>query len=128
MGWQKIPFNPANIMTLPLVIGVGVTSGIHILNRFAEERRPSILAKSTGKAVIVSAVTTMFGFGALIFGKHQGIQSLGYIMTVGTGTCMVAALTFLPAVLTLLLRRGWSLGFQVSSEPQASNAPGAPPP
>ncbi|MEI9865161.1 MAG: MMPL family transporter [Limisphaerales bacterium] len=42
MGWLKIPFNPANIMTLPLVIGIGVTNGIHILNRFAEERTPGI--------------------------------------------------------------------------------------
>ena len=38
MGWFDIPFNPANIMTLPLVIGIGVTNGIQILNRFAEEQ------------------------------------------------------------------------------------------
>ncbi len=38
MGWFDIPINLANIMTLPLVIGIGVTNGIHILNRFAEER------------------------------------------------------------------------------------------
>ena len=65
MGWREIPFNPANIMTLPLVVGVGVTNGIHILNRFAEERNPSILAKSTGKAVLVSGLTTIAGFGSL---------------------------------------------------------------
>ena len=88
-------------MTLPLVIGIGVTNGIHILNRFAEEPNPSILAKSTGKAVLVSGLTTIAGFGSLIVGEHQGIQSLGWIMAVGTGTCMIAGLTFLPAVLTL---------------------------
>jgi hypothetical protein len=101
MGWAGIPFNPANIMTLPLVIGIGVTNGIHILNRFAEEKNPSILAKSTGKAVLVSGLTTIAGFGSLIVGEHQGIQSLGWIMAVGTATCMTAGLTFLPAVLTL---------------------------
>ncbi len=101
MGWTGIPFNPANIMTLPLVIGIGVTNGIHILNRFAEEKNPSILAKSTGKAVLVSGLTTIAGFGSLIVGEHQGIQSLGWIMAVGTATCMTAGLTFLPAVLTL---------------------------
>ena len=52
MGFFGMPFNPANIMTLPLVIGIGVTNGIHILNRFAEEQTPSILARSTGKAVL----------------------------------------------------------------------------
>jgi predicted RND superfamily exporter protein len=104
MGWTGIPFNPANIMTLPLVIGIGVTNGIHILNRFAEEKNPSILAKSTGKAVLVSGLTTIAGFGSLIVGEHQGIQSLGWIMAVGTATCMTAGLTFLPAVLTLRAR------------------------
>jgi uncharacterized protein len=92
-------------MTLPLVIGVGVTNGIHILNRFAEERTPSILAKSTGKAVLVSGLTTIFGFGSLALGKHQGIESLGYVMATGTATCMIAGLTFLPALLNLLPRR-----------------------
>jgi uncharacterized protein len=107
MGLMGEPFNPANIMTLPLVIGVGVTNGIHILNRFAEERKPSILAKSTGKAVLVSGLTTIAGFGSLILAKHQGISSLGLIMAVGTATCMVAGLTVLPAILNLMGESLW---------------------
>ena len=103
MGAFGLPFNPANIMTLPLVIGIGVTNGIHILNRFAEEKNPSILARSTGKAVFISGLTTVSGFGSLMLGRHQGIRSLGYVMSIGVVTCMVAALTFLPAILTLLL-------------------------
>jgi predicted RND superfamily exporter protein len=117
MGLTGIPFNPANIMILPLVVGIGVTNGIHILNRFAEEHNPSILARSTGKAVIVSALTTIAGFGSLIPAKHQGIQSLGIIMSLGVGMCMLAAVTFLPAILTLLLRRG-----EPKKEPSGDNA------
>lgn len=109
MGWFGIPFNPANIMTLPLVIGIGVTNGIHILNRFAEEKNPSILAKSTGKAVLVSGLTTIAGFGSLIPAKHQGIASLGLVMSVGVATCMIAGLTFLPALLNFFIRRGWTV-------------------
>ena len=105
MGWLKIPFNPANIMTLPLVIGIGVTNGIHILNRFAEERTPSILSRSTGKAVLVSGLTAIAGFGSLILAKHQGIHSLGCVMAAGIATCMIAGLAFLPALLNLLGRR-----------------------
>jgi hopanoid biosynthesis associated RND transporter like protein HpnN len=117
MGWTGIPFNPANIMTLPLVIGIGVTNGIHILNRFAEEQNPGILAKSTGKAVLVSALTAIAGFGSLIPAKHQGIASLGAVMSVGIATCMIAALTFLPAILTLLIRKGWTI-----KKPSGDNA------
>jgi hypothetical protein len=107
MGVFDIPFNPANIMTLPLVIGIGVTSGIHILNRFFEAGTASVLDKSTGKAVLISAVTTVVGFGSLAFAQHQGIASLGQIMAVGTTTCMIAALTALPALLRLMGMRGW---------------------
>lgn len=105
MGAFGIPFNPANIMTLPLVIGIGVTNGIHILNRFVEERSPSILSKSTGKAVFVSGLTTIAGFGSLILARHQGIRSLGIVMTMGVALCMIAALTFLPAILNLWIAR-----------------------
>ena len=89
-------------MTLPLVIGIGVTNGIHILNRSPRSRTPNILARSTGKAVLVSGLTTIAGFGSLILAKHQGIQSLGYVMSIGLATCMIAGLTFLPALLNLL--------------------------
>jgi len=105
MGWLKIPFNPANIMTLPLVIGIGVTNGIHILNRFAEERTPGILSRSTGKAVLVSGLTAIAGFGSLMLAKHRGIHSLGCVMAIGIATCMIAGLAFLPALLNLLGRR-----------------------
>jgi hypothetical protein len=92
-------------MTLPLVIGIGVTNGIHILNRYAEEQTPSILARSTGKAVLVSGLTAIAGFGSLMLAKHQGIKSLGYVMSIGLATCMLAGLTFLPALLSLLARQ-----------------------
>ena len=99
MGILNIPFNPANIMTLPLVVGIGVTNGIHILNRYREERRPELLSKSTGKAVLVSGLTTMAGFGSLLFAHHRGIQSLGFVMTIGVFACMTAGLAILPCLL-----------------------------
>ena len=117
MGWLGVPLNPANIMTLPLVIGIGVTNGIHILNRFAEEQTPSILARSTGKAVLVSGLTSMAGFGSLILAQHRGIHSLGCVMTAGLATCMIAGLTFLPALLNLLMRPQ-----ATTKQPSADNA------
>jgi predicted RND superfamily exporter protein len=49
MGLAGVSFNPANIMTLPLVIGIGVTNGIHILNRVAEEQKPVFWARAPAK-------------------------------------------------------------------------------
>jgi predicted RND superfamily exporter protein len=122
MGWFGISFNLANIMTLPLVIGIGVTNGIQILNRFAEERTPNILARSTGKAVLVSGLTAIAGFGSLILAKDQGIHSLGCVMAVGIATCMIAGLTFLPALLNLLGR--WRPLIKQPSADKTSPTPG----
>jgi predicted RND superfamily exporter protein len=116
MGGCGILLNPANIMTLPLVIGIGVTNGIHILNRAAEERVAGILAKSTGKAVLVSGLTSIAGFGSLILAKHQGIHSLGLVMATGIAACMIAGLTLLPAVMSLTMRF-----FAKTNQPSADN-------
>ena len=118
MGWAGVPINLANIMTLPLVIGIGVTNGIHILNRYAEEGTPGILSRSTGKAVLVSGLTAIAGFGSLILAEHRGIRSLGIIMSVGIATCMIAGLTFLPALLNLIGR--WR---PLIKKPDVSNLP-----
>ena len=117
MGIFEVPFNPANIMTLPLIIGIGVTNGIHILNRFAEEQNPAVLARSTGKAVIVSGLNTIAGFGSLMVAQHRGISSLGFVMAIGTATCMMAGVTVLPAILNLLNQRGWKI-----KKPSGDNA------
>jgi predicted RND superfamily exporter protein len=122
MGCFDVAFNLANIMTFPLVIGIGVTNGVHILNRFAEERTPSILARSTGKAVLVSGLTAIAGFGSLMLAKDRGIFSLGWVMATGIATCMIAGLTILPALLNLLGR--WRPLIKQPSAGNHSPAPG----
>jgi hypothetical protein len=104
-----IPFNPANIISITLLTGIGVSSGVHILHRFTEEQHPTLLGRSTGKAALVSALTTAVGFGSLMLAKHEGIASLGKVMALGTVLCLLAALTVLPALLLLLKRLGLKL-------------------
>ncbi len=119
MGLLGVSLNPANIMILPLVIGIGVTNGIHILNRFAEEQQASIFSRSTGKAVFVSGLTAIAGFGSLVIAKDRGIHSLGLVMAAGVTSCMVAALLFLPTLLNLMSSRKQS---PVDKKPSADNA------
>ena len=67
--------------------------------------------------MLVSGLTTIAGFGSLIPAKHQGIASLGIVMSAGVATCMIAALTFLPALLNMLTARGWTI-----KKPSGDNA------
>jgi len=100
-----LSFNPANIITLPLVIGIGVAFGVYAVDRYRENRSPAIFSTSTGKAILLSALTTIFGFGSLALASHQGIASLGLLMTMGVSMCLVAALYVCPSVLRVLGRR-----------------------
>lgn len=106
MAHYKISFNPANFMTLPLVLGIGLVFGIHILQRFKEENQTAMFACSTGAAIVLDALTNVAGFGALMAAHHRGIASLGFVMTVGTLTNLVTALVVLPCLLQVLYPRG----------------------
>ena len=102
MSLFNIPLNPANIMVLPLVIGVGIDNGIHIVHRFHESRWRSIFQGSTGRCVLISCLTTMAGFASLNIAHHRGLASIGLLMCISIGAILVASLTVLPACLLVL--------------------------
>lgn len=111
MDLVGVRFNLANLVILPLILGIGVVNGIHIIHRYREEPDKSIpvLSKSTGQAVILSSLTTMIGFGSMMVADHQGIFSLGLVLTIGVGSCLVASITIVPAVLKLSTEKGWKV-------------------
>jgi predicted RND superfamily exporter protein len=107
----EVSFNLANLVILPLIIGIGVVNGVHIVHRYREETEKTIniLSKSTGRGVILSSLTTMIGFGSLMVADHQGIYSLGMVLTLGVGCCLIASITLLPAILQLFTDKCWKL-------------------
>ena len=105
MGWMDVRFNPANFIALPLILGVGVIFGVHVIHRALEDGSPHIFRHSTGPAIALSGLTTMAGFGTLAYAGHQGIASLGVVMVAGVGTGLVASLVVLPALLAVLEKR-----------------------
>jgi hypothetical protein len=91
-------FNLANFFAVPILIGLGIDSAIHITHR-AHEGALDLGFGSTRRAVAVTALTTTIGFGALILAHHQGLRSLGIAMAVGSACCLVTAVWTLPALL-----------------------------
>lgn len=111
MDLVGVSFNLANLVILPLIIGIGIVNGIHIVHRYREETDKSvnILSRSTGQGVVLSSLTTMIGFGSLMVADHQGVYSLGLILTLGVGCCLLASITVLPAILELCNSKNWKL-------------------
>jgi hypothetical protein len=111
MDFLGISFNLANLVILPLIIGIGVVNGVHIVHRYREETDKSVnvLSKSTGQGVILSSLTTMIGFGSLMVADHQGVHSLGLVLTLGVGCCLLASITLLPSILELYTAKKWKL-------------------
>lgn len=104
MGWLDIPLNPANLIALPLILGIGVDYGVHIVHNFLEQPGRYRISPATAVAVMVDALTTILGFGSLMIASHQGLQSLGRVLTLGIACCTATSLWVLPAMLTWLSR------------------------
>jgi predicted RND superfamily exporter protein len=107
LGFVGCALNPANMIALPLIVGVGVDNGVHVLHDYLSRRRgsgPYLLSKSTGMGILVAGLTTILGFGALMLSSHRGLAGLGLILALGVTFSLLASLVFLPAVLNLSSR------------------------
>jgi hopanoid biosynthesis associated RND transporter like protein HpnN len=109
MWLLNLPFNQANVLFVPLVLGEGIEFGIIILARWRleESARAITMPASTAKGVALAALTTTLGFGSLMVSGHQGTFSLGLLATVGSLSVLVASLSILPAFLRLV-EKGYS--------------------
>jgi hopanoid biosynthesis associated RND transporter like protein HpnN len=103
MWLTGIDFNSANIIVMPLVLGIAVDSGIYIINRFRREGETSVevVSRSAGRGVIYNTFMIMASFGALMVAHHRGVFSIGAVMSMGMAACQIAFILVLPAVLTL---------------------------
>ena len=103
LGLVGIPLNPANMIAFPLILGVGVENGVHVLHDFLARSRktPYTLRCATGRGILVAALTTILGFGTLMIAQHRGQVGLGFTLSLGVTCCMLASLVFLPALLRL---------------------------
>jgi uncharacterized protein len=103
MEWVGIQFNLANSIFMPLVVGAGVEYGVIVLYRWKEgSMLPGHLPFSTGKGVILAALTTTLGFGALMVSHHRGIFSLGFVAWAGSLCVLLPAIIILPAIFSVM--------------------------
>ncbi|MCG3143847.1 MAG: hypothetical protein HONDAALG_01219 [Gammaproteobacteria bacterium] len=101
-----MPFNFANIIALPLLLGMGVDNGIHMVHRFrtAPPEDGLMLNTSTATAIGLSAMTNASGFGNLAISPHAGTASMGVILTIGIIITLACTMLVLPSLMSLLYR------------------------
>ena len=101
-----IDLNPANLIVLPLILGIGVDDGVHMIHDYRMQPIGRYhTSSSTINAIILTSLTSMIGFGSMMLSAHRGLASLGMVLVVGLGSCLFVSLVPLPAILTLISRR-----------------------
>ncbi len=103
----EIPFNFANIIVVPLLLGIGLDYGIHLVHRsrlkpvYAE----TLLSTSTARGVLFSALSTILSFSSLSFSAHRGTAGIGIMLTLSVTIMIGCTLLMLPALLEVFSER-----------------------
>lgn len=116
----RIDFNLVSVSMVPLILGIGIDNGIHVVHRFLEHSGEDLaeVFRHTGRGIVMTSLTTIVGFGALIFADYPGLVSSGFLAIIGVGATLVTAITLLPALL-ILTKAGQR--FRRSSGPRTSS-------
>lgn len=103
-----LPMNFADIIVVPLLFGMGIDSGIHLVHRHRAGGlgTSDVLHTSTARSVVFSSLTTVASFASLAFSAHRGTASLGLLLTIGMSYTLLANLFVLPALLAWLVPAG----------------------
>jgi len=101
MGWLGIDANMANLAALPLVLGIGVDDGVHLIHRRRALPDVGRALSSVLRALVLTTATTVAAFGALGLAAHRGMQSFALVMVIGATGCLAATTLVLPALIAL---------------------------
>ncbi len=104
---SQIYFTWMTVMIVPMIIGIGIDDGVHIIHRYRIEGKGSspLVLRTTGKAVLLTSLTTMIGFGSLTFSKMVGYQQFGLTLAIGIGLLFLFSIVILPVVLSLFEKK-----------------------
>ncbi|MEQ1930703.1 MAG: MMPL family transporter [Parvularculaceae bacterium] len=102
----NIPFNYANVIVLPLLLGAGVDSGIHLVLKNQQIKSgEDVYDTATPRAVVFAALTTIASFGSLMLSDHRGTASMGELLSIALLISLLCSLIVLPAAFEFGERR-----------------------
>jgi len=100
-------YNYMNLIATPIILGIGIDDGVHALHRYREQRGTEVQRvtdsfRFVGKAILLTSITTMIGFGSVGLYEMRGMASFGQVLFLGVGACFLATVFVLPAILRLV--------------------------
>ena len=107
IGWSGMEATPTIIALGPILMALGVAYGLHLSNRFTEETGPNAQIRmmkalsTTGRAIALSALTTMIGFGSLMYTNLGPVFTVGLSLTLGIFVCLMSTFIMAPALAVL---------------------------
>ncbi|MBX3271685.1 MAG: hypothetical protein KF729_15570 [Sandaracinaceae bacterium] len=101
LGWLGISANLANLAAVPLLLGIGVDDGVHLIHRRRASRSCAVALGGIARALVATTLTTVAAFGALGLAAHRGMQSFALVMVLGAALCLAATTLALPALIRL---------------------------
>jgi len=101
MGATGVMLNPVNLIVVPLILGLGVDDGVYIVGRVREGTTPRNAARHAGRALVVTSLTTIAGFGFLSLSRYPALATMGLLAGIGLLLSLVACLIVLPAILAV---------------------------
>jgi hopanoid biosynthesis associated RND transporter like protein HpnN len=101
----KQDLNAANLIVLPLILGIGVDNGVYVVHNCRSQKGKAFtLDASTTNAMAISSLTNMVGFGSLMIASHRGLFGVGLVLTVGVACVLFVSLTTLPAIMAWMTK------------------------
>ncbi|MDR2441200.1 MAG: MMPL family transporter [Planctomycetaceae bacterium] len=105
LGRLDLPLNPANMIVLPLILGIGIDDGVHLIHDYRNKKdRRYRMTGSTATSILITSLTTIVGFGSMMIASHRGLQSLGRVLVIGVTCCLITSIVILPILLSLWTR------------------------
>jgi predicted RND superfamily exporter protein len=101
MGIMGIKFNFINLVALPIILGVGIDNSVHFYHRYKEDHSLWFAFYHTGMAMFLNTLTTVIGFGSLLFAQHRGLKTLGLVAVLGLIVNLLTTFIILPILLKI---------------------------
>lgn len=103
IGFLGIELNFLTFSVIPILLGIGIDDGLHIMARYRKEENLPLVLRETGSGLITTSLTTTFVFISFCFAENQAVREFGLVASIGIMICLLASLHLLPSIINLTL-------------------------